>query len=77
MADQDVLPLAYGEQSQDPIYNREVATIIDFLDDYVRQLSACPSASEREWKEADIQIAREGYNYCQSLISEANSEPEQ
>lgn len=76
MPDQENLTINFGLITEEAIYNQEVASLIDYISDYARQVTACSSAHGRNWKDADLIIIRQAYNRIFQMVSDF-SDPEQ
>lgn len=77
MPDVPIRQINFGRQSEDPVYNQEVADLIELCDDTVRQITACGSASTRNWKTPDLEIARDLHGRFQGLVDDFKADPEQ
>lgn len=76
MPDMPILKVAFGQETADPMHNQEVGSLIDFIDDYMRQMTACPSATERNWLSPDLQIARHLHGRLKQMVDEFKSDPQ-
>lgn len=72
----EIMNIAFGPQSDKPVYNQEIANVIDFIDDMLRQLTACPSASERNWQEPDLLITRHNHGRLSSMVEGFAADPQ-
>lgn len=69
MADQEVLDINFGVTVTTPFLNQEIANLLDFLDDMLRQLTACDSAHQRNWLEPDLVITRHNLDRVKDQIA--------
>ena len=77
MPDTPVMKLNYGKESLVPVYNQEIADLLETCDDAVRQITACPSAHKRNWQEADLKIIRHIHTTLQANMDDFKADPEQ
>jgi len=74
--DAEILDVNFGEETTEPIFNGEVASLIDYLDDALRQLTAAPSASERNWMEPDLAIAADIHSRLETMVTQFAADPQ-
>lgn len=77
MADQENRVVNFGRQSEESLYNIEIANLIEICDDGVRQVTACGSAHNRDWNEKDLLISERVHERLSEEISEYESDPQQ
>jgi hypothetical protein len=76
MADEEIRQIAFGQETVDPCHNQEIASLIDYIDDFMRQLTACPSATERNWLEPDLQITRHNHGRLAGMVESFSADPQ-